>query len=171
MTVVSNSGPLMALGKLGQLDLLFRLFGHVKIPAAVYREVVIEGGQQGHFDALVAEMAIRRGQLEVVDVGQDELPSTVASLSLDAGEKEVIYLGTQISESLVLLDDLKAREEAKTLGLPVRGTLGVLVQAYRASLVTFEEIETLFDAIISRDDIWVASGLCREVIKRVKAES
>ncbi len=44
MIVVANSGPLMALGKLGLLELLPRLYGQVRLPAAVYTEVVVRGG-------------------------------------------------------------------------------------------------------------------------------
>ena len=39
MKVFCNSGPLMALGKMGALDILFRLFGQVSIPTKVHREV------------------------------------------------------------------------------------------------------------------------------------
>jgi hypothetical protein len=41
--VVANSGPLMALGKLGLLELLPRLYGQVRLPTAVYTEVVVRG--------------------------------------------------------------------------------------------------------------------------------
>jgi predicted nucleic acid-binding protein len=36
MTVVTNSGPLIALAKLNRLDLLPSLYGEVIIPQAVY---------------------------------------------------------------------------------------------------------------------------------------
>ncbi len=72
--------------------------------------------------------------------------------------------------SLVLLDDLKAREEAKARKLAVKGTIGVMVQVYRNGLVTLDEMGTIFEAIIASDDIWIASGLCREVLNRLKSE-
>ena len=43
--VFCNSGPLMALGKIGALDILFRLFSQVSIPTNVHQEVVIEGAK------------------------------------------------------------------------------------------------------------------------------
>ena len=170
MKVFSNAGPLMALGKLGQLELLYRLFGPVGLPTAVYQEVVIRGSQRGYSDALLIEMALHRKQLVVLDVIHDDLPSEIASLPLDAGEKEAIYLATRVPNSLVLLDDLKAREEAKARKLAVKGTIGVMVQAYRNGLVTLDEMGTIFEAIIASDDIWIASGLCREVLNRLKTE-
>ena len=168
MKVFCNSGPLMALGKIGALDILFRLFGQVSIPTEVYREVVITGGKQGHIDARMAEIAICQKQLIVEDVA--DLPLEIALLSLDAGEKEAIYLSTQEADSLVLLDDLKAREEAKKLGLRVKGTLGVLVQAYRENLISLAEVNTLIEIIITQDAIWISANLCREVLKRIETD-
>ena len=161
----------MALGKLGQLDLLYRLFGQVGISTSVYQEVVIRGSRRGYADALLIEMALKRKQLVVLDVIRDNLPSDISSLPIDVGEKEAIYLATRVPNSLVLLDDLKAREEAKALKLAVKGTIGVLVQAYRKNLVTLGEIDNIFEAITANDDIWIASGLCREVLNQLKYES
>jgi predicted nucleic acid-binding protein len=50
MIVVTNSGPLMALAKLGLLDLLGRLYGKVYMPGAVYDEVVLRGKEGGFSD-------------------------------------------------------------------------------------------------------------------------
>ena len=47
MIIVSNAGPLIALGKLGQLGLLLRLYDRILIPREVYREVVVNGLRLG----------------------------------------------------------------------------------------------------------------------------
>ena len=39
MIVITNSGPLMALAKLGLLYLLGRIYGKVEMPEAVYDEI------------------------------------------------------------------------------------------------------------------------------------
>ena len=143
---------------------MYRLFGQVGLPTAVYQEVVIRESQRGYSDALLIEMALQRKQLIILDVIHDDLPSEIASLPLDAGEKEAIYLATRMPtrmpNSLVLLDDLKAREEAKARKLAVKGTLGVMVQAYRNGLVTLDEMGTIFEK-----NLGVASSfftLCQE---------
>ena len=43
MKVVSNSGPLINLAKVGQFTLLRDLFQHITIPPAVFEEVVVYG--------------------------------------------------------------------------------------------------------------------------------
>jgi predicted nucleic acid-binding protein len=48
---------------------------------------------------------------------------------LGPGEKEVIALGLEVADPLLLLDDSLARRHADLLGLRFTGTLGVLVKA------------------------------------------
>ena len=44
MTTASNSTPLIALSKIGKIELLREYFGQIYIPKAVYEEVVVNGG-------------------------------------------------------------------------------------------------------------------------------
>jgi predicted nucleic acid-binding protein len=52
MIVVSDSGPLIYLGAVGQLDILRVLFEHVVVPVAVWREVVDQGAGRSRADAV-----------------------------------------------------------------------------------------------------------------------
>ena len=47
--------------------------------------------------------------------------------SLGNGEKEVLALGLETPDHLLMLDDRNARRHAKAAGLEIVGTLGVLV--------------------------------------------
>ena len=92
MMVVSNSGPLMALGKLGQVTLLPQLYGQVSLPTAVYTEVVIRGNEQRAPEALLVQNAIQRGQLVGVEVQDTELLPEIATTPLHTGEKQTLHL-------------------------------------------------------------------------------
>ena len=48
---------------------------------------------------------------------------------LGDGEKEVLALGRELSDALLLLDDRDARRHAHALELEISGTLGVLLLA------------------------------------------
>jgi uncharacterized protein len=48
---------------------------------------------------------------------------------LGAGEREVLALGVESADSIVILDDALARRYARLLHLTVTGTLGVLLKA------------------------------------------
>jgi predicted nucleic acid-binding protein len=89
------------------------------------------------------------------------------SVILGDGETEVLVLAQTFSESepLVLLDDEVARTEARRLNLRVRGTLGVLVEAYQQKLLPFNQLNFLFQEIANRQDIWISEKLCQQVLK------
>jgi predicted nucleic acid-binding protein len=166
--VVVNSGPLMALAKLGLLDLLPRLYGQVSLPTAVFIEVVVRGRERGYPDAFLVQMAIQQGKLKVLEVNDDDLPSDIRDLPLDAGEKQALYLAHRTEADLALFDDEKVREEAKARGLRVRGTLGVIMQAYRNGLLGFNDVESITKAIMEREDIWISEELCRRVLRKLQ---
>ncbi|MFL6236240.1 MAG: DUF3368 domain-containing protein [Thermoanaerobaculia bacterium] len=63
-----------------------------------------------------------------------------------------------------------ARAEARRLGLQVKGTLGVLVEAFRAGLLSFEETELLLLEIAARPDIWISEQLCHQIIEQLKQD-
>jgi len=166
--VVSDSGPLMALGKIGQLDLLPRLYGCVLLPTAVYVEIVVRGRKLGYHDAFLVQAAIKRGQLVAAEIRDEEMPRDINALPLDEGEKQTLCLALRKNADLLLFDDLKAREEAQARNLNVKGTLGVLVQGYREDLLTLEEFHSMIDVINDRDDIWIDEELCKKVLSKLK---
>lgn len=169
MKVVSNSGPLMAMAKVGQIHLLAPLYGTVLIPSAVYEETVLDGLSRGEPDAIHIEMAQQRQHLQVIDMNESDLSFEISSLGLDRSEKYAIRLALRENADWVLLDDTAARLEAKRLGLQMKGTLGVFVDAVRQKILNLTEAEVVFQAIIKREDIWIAEGLVRRIWKELKS--
>lgn len=108
------------------------LFSPLSIPGAVHREVVDEG--RGRPGAEEVAQAVTAGWLTVVPVvaspGLRQLRA-----SLDEGEAEAIELALQLRPARVLLDETPAREQAERLGLPVTGTLGILLRAKQTGLL------------------------------------
>ncbi len=120
MTVVSDSGPLIALERIQQLQLLPDLFTPILIPPAVEKEVA-SLRKLPHW-VLVQPLTYppRLGRL---------------GLSLGAGEREAIGLSLEITADRLLADDRAARRLAISLQLPVIGTLGLLLAAKRRGLL------------------------------------
>jgi hypothetical protein len=129
--VVSDSSALIALERIGQIDLLSRLLAKVIIPPAVAQEV----GPSVAGLTWIEERHLSRP----IDRG-------VAAASLGPGESEVISLALELRPYRVILDDQPARGLAKRLGLPVIGLLGLLRAAKRQSVVT--EVRPILDALI-----------------------
>lgn len=128
-SIISNSGPLIALAAIGRLGLLRALFGQIVIPQAVYEEVVIRGqGESGSAEVKAATW------IEVRQT-KDHLAVDLLREVLDAGESEAIALAQEQSARYVLLDDALARRKARFLGLSMTGTLGLVLMAKEAGLV------------------------------------
>jgi predicted nucleic acid-binding protein len=130
MTVVSNTGPLIALGKADQLALLKQLFGQVLIPPAVHRELLAKSGSES--------ARLDEALMDLIQVTQSPPLSPevkIATLRLDIGEQQVIALAYERKASLVIIDERLGRAAARQLGLTVTGLAGVLVRAKEAELI------------------------------------
>ena len=163
MKAVTHAGPLIALGKLGLVQLLSQMYDPILVPAPVYQEVVTRGLELGQPDAYAVQMAVARHELVVVDVELAEASTAGTEPSLHVGERAPILLARQEAADWVLLDDQLARERAQELVLRVKGTLGVIVEAFRRQLLAAEEVELVFQAILDRDDISISDALVHRV--------
>lgn len=130
MRVVSNAGPLIALAKVGRLELLKSLYGEIYIPHGVRKEVVASGGERPG-----AKEVHEASWIHVIAV-EDTEAIDVLRQRLDLGESEVIVLATQIEADLLLIDEWRGRRVAEARGLPKVGTLGTLVVAKKRGLLT-----------------------------------
>jgi len=167
-TVLCNAGPLIALGKLNRLELLAELYGQVQIPRAVYGEAVTQGLTLGAPDARTIQLFWQAKDWPIVGVNAAALAAYKPSVILDPGETEVLALARTLPDVLVLLDDEMARVEARRLKLRVRGTLGILTQGYRSKILSFPEVELLFQEIAARPDIWIGARLCEQVLQALR---
>jgi hypothetical protein len=129
-TVVCNAGPLITLAKISRLHLLRDLFGQITIPQAVYDEVVLRGSGR------VGALEIRDAAWILVRSAGDRLSITLLREELGLGESEAIVLAQEINASWLLLDDALARRKANRIGIPVVGTLGVLLMAKDTGLIS-----------------------------------
>ena len=66
---------------------------------------------------------------------------------------------------MLLIDEEEGRTVARRRGLAVRGTLGMLIEAYRANLIDSDQLRFYFAEIERRADIWISPALCRRLLK------
>jgi uncharacterized protein len=114
--VVLDSTCLISLDLVGRLELLPNLFDPILIPPEVERE-----------------SSISAPWLKV------EAPSNFALVSalkatVDDGEAEAIALASE-KQCRIVLDDRRARDLAKHMGLEMTGTVALLVRAKRLGLL------------------------------------
>lgn len=126
--VIANSTPLIALCRIGGLDILRRLYGKIIIAEAVFREVSRKK------DSVCRQIQENMTWIKVCRI-QNELARGIFDETLHDGEVETMILALENPSALVLIDDYKARRKAKELGLRLTGTLGVLVKAKKTGMI------------------------------------
>lgn len=160
MTAIIDTGPLLVFTKLQRLHLLDRLYSGLSLPQAVYHEAVTVGLERGYPDAahLQAFQATHHWPI----MPPVALPALLAGALLGEGERQAIAIA-QATGLLLLIDDSNARRMAQQRGVSTRGSLGVIVQAFRQSLLTDAELDEILSTIENRTDIWIRPELCGRV--------
>jgi predicted nucleic acid-binding protein len=133
MRAVVNATPLIALALVDRLGLLRQMFDEILVPAAVYEEVVVKGAGRPGADAV--------GQADWLRVVSPQATPTIEPmlLGLDAGEVDVLLLAREQDPDWVLIDERLGRRVAQAIGMPVKGTLGILLAAVLAGLLSKSE--------------------------------
>jgi len=163
LIVVANSSVLIALCRIGMLDLLHRKFPEgIFIPKAVWCEVVEGGrGQPGSKEVSSSPW------IKVKEVGDRKLVSLLR-MELDQGEAEAIVLANEQKADLILLDEKVARRVAKKLGLPVLGTVGVLIWAKKSGLI--DSLRERLDVLQREGNFRIASDVYNEALRAVSED-
>ncbi len=156
MKVTVDSSVLLALGKLGCLNLLSSLFDKVFVAQSVFEE--ISG------DEIVKSITKlgNAGLIEVTKCSNIQLLNALSS-SLGKGEAETIVLALELKTDAALLDDLRARKTARRLNVKVMGTLALLRAFLDLNLIK-EQPQNLCQRLISQG-FWIAPELCLKILK------
>lgn len=130
---VSDSSVLIHLSAIGQFALLPLFFSEVRVPGAVWREVVVQG--RSHQVVQDVQAAAKQGWLKVVTAGNAPLMQTLRQ-NLHEGEAEAIALAVETAPDFLLMDETDGRAAARQLGVRTRGVVGVLIQAKQVGRIT-----------------------------------
>lgn len=126
--LISNTGPLVALGQIGHLEVLRRLFSVIAVAESVRREIT----GSGHKPA--ADIFANHPWIEVKP--DPPMPDIWLGTVLDMGEAATIALAVRENPIFVLIDERKGRRIADQIyRLPLIGTAGVLLRARMRGLI------------------------------------
>ncbi|MDD1777399.1 MAG: DUF3368 domain-containing protein [Candidatus Helarchaeota archaeon] len=126
--VVVNTSCLIALDKIGKLDLLCKLYDEVLVPLEVQEEFGNE---------LVSCMLIKK-------VRQLDKQLLIEELNLGKGEAAAIALALETNK-ICVIDDLRARKIAKKMDVKITGTIGILLLAEKKKIINsaYNEVKSL----------------------------
>lgn len=124
---IVNASPLITLAKIGRLDLL-ALDCEITIPDAVAAEVMA-GPATDPARNMLANGFGARGT-------PNQIPAAVLEWSLGAGESAVLAIALEQHGAIAVLDDAEARTCARALGVPVLGTVGVVLRSRKRGSIS-----------------------------------
>lgn len=127
-TAIVNASPLIYLARTKFLHLLKLAAPEILIPRSVAAEVAARGPSDPAARALSETPWLR--QVETIGI-----PEEVLAWDLGPGESAVIAWALSHSGCLAVIDDLEGRRCAETLGIRLRGTLGLVLRARSQNIV------------------------------------
>jgi predicted nucleic acid-binding protein len=116
--ILTNTSPLIALDNIGRLDVLAALYGVVHCTEEV-----------------AAEFGLQVPTWLRVDRVQDRTRVAIMNNLVDSGEASLLALALEMPDSILILDDRKARRLATNLHLSLTGLLGVLIRAQQRGII------------------------------------
>jgi len=128
--VIADTGPVNYLVLIEHIDLLPTLFRKVVLPSAVQREL-----ENRYAPSSVRDWIKNRPDWVEVSETPGRHVEDESLKGLDLGEQAAIALYVATNADLLLMDDRKGMMVARSKGIAVIGTLGVLNLAARRGLI------------------------------------
>jgi len=144
--IVSDSSCLILLDKLGRIDLLQSLFNKITIT-----------------DIIADEFGKELPDFIEINNPKEKNYQRILETFLDPGEASAFALAIEVNNCLLIIDDLKARREAKQLKLSFTGTIGILIVAIEKGYI--ENVSELIDDI-KRTNFRISEKYLDEIRKR-----
>ncbi|CAG0947621.1 hypothetical protein ANRL1_04345 [Anaerolineae bacterium] len=162
LIAVSDAGPLIHLAEVNCLAFL-DLFTRLHIPELVWSEIIRQPQITNTDFTMVSN--IQRHDLSRAAVAEFVAENRLKELH--SGEQECLCLGRQIGVSILLTDDLAAREIAKRLGLRPLGSLGIVVRAYRLRRITLGDAEHKLVELYDKSSLFVTRAIVELAIEQL----
>lgn len=120
--VIADSSSLMALDNIGEIEILEKLYSKVSVTPEVEREFGLPLPEWIEVRSASAP-SLRRPEIT----------------GLDPGEASSIALALESADSLLIIDEKKGRRVAEQLNIEIIGTVGILIKAKNAGLISSPE--------------------------------
>lgn len=144
-SVIADTSCLIVLDKAKILFILDKIYGNVLITPTVKAEFGKE----------------LPGFAEVRAIGNPNYETLLRGI-VDPGEASVLALALEVADPLLILDDRKARSVAKEAGIPLTGTLGVILEAKNKRIVS--EVAPIFERL-AKSGFWISDDLRYHLLK------
>ncbi|MGD0089587.1 MAG: DUF3368 domain-containing protein [Planctomycetota bacterium] len=151
-----DSGPLIGLARIGQLELLHRLTRKTIVPPAVWSEVTANAELPGAAAVMAASWIIQEEP--------DQQAAGALRILLGRGEAEAIALAQSLPGCLFLVDDARARRIAERMNIRCMGTLGLLRRAKECGMI--DALRPFLEAL-QANGVYITQALADAVLRKV----
>ena len=128
--IISDTSSLIIFQNIGELEILKKL----------YSEIIVT-------PQIVEEFKDKLPSWIVTTTVKDIKYLNLLATQVDLGEASAIALSQEVEDSLILLDDLKARKLAKKLKINFTGALGVIHKAKQEGVI--KKVRPLIDKLLA----------------------
>lgn len=156
MIVVADTSVLLNLCRIGQVEMLARLFHEVVIPLEVAAEFDRLARQAARFQGLALPGWVRQQQASAIS-------AAVRAANLDPGETAALALALEIRADALLVDERRGHQAAVQLGIKTIGVLGILLQAKSSGFIP--QLRPLLDALERDAQFWIAPTIRQRVLQ------
>ncbi len=146
--MIINASPLILFGKINRLDILKDIYKTIEITGSVYDEVVVKGIEKNYVDAYIIKDSVEDNSIKILTLNDKSIEiakKLQVIYSIDIGESDTIALAFQLGRKEVIIDEISARESAKSLGIKPIGSL----IAYKNDLISRKEVDELLTQMIN----------------------
>ena len=153
--VIVNTSPLFYLHRLGYINLLEKLYTEIVIPEAVVVEL-----KEGE---LAGEDTPKIEEYNWIKIKKVTIPAFIKMIpDLGYGEAEVLALGCEEFEPLLIMDDTLGRKIAKLQSFKLTGTAGVLLRSKKEGYIA--EIKPMIERL-KEVGFYLSDELIAEILK------
>lgn len=156
MLVISDTSPVVALARIGHIDLLKTIFGQIVIPKAVEQEL-----KSAELRGLNLDGILKASWISVMPVRLSSELKYFMTI-LDPGESEALALALELKADFILIDEKAGRAVASRHNLRMIGVLGILLKAKSEGLIP--EIRSLLDRLRTEAEFWIGEKTYRHLL-------
>lgn len=154
---IVNASPLICLTRAGLAELLRQAGDSVVVPSSVANEILARGTSD-----IAADFLAHCTWLNQVE--DPALPPGILAWDLGAGESAVLAWALARTGARAIVDDLQGQRCAEAHGIPLRGTVGLILRARRMALIPSarEALDRVRQA-----GLYLSDRICAEVLREV----
>ncbi len=152
INVVCDTGPLTHLWQI-QSWVAFHTFDTIHLPTQVIQEVQHHVMLEQLETVSSSQICVHSVPPVLREETRKHLPS---QFTLQPADLEILTLAQQLKPDWVLVDDLALRQALEWLGLTPMGSVGILLRAYQAGLLTQKGLDQAIDKLFVHSTLYLS---------------